>query len=133
MSMTDPIADMLTRIRNGQQSKLISVEMPFSKMKTNILEVLVEEGFVASYAVEDLGNEKQSIEVHLKYFNHGKPVIQKIIRESKPGKRMYSSIKALKGYYNNMGIHILSTSKGILSDRKARQLGVGGEVICKVF
>ncbi|MDF2965578.1 MAG: rpsH [Rickettsiaceae bacterium] len=133
MSMTDTIADMLTRIRNAQQSKLISVDVPYSKMKVNILDVLVEEGFVESYEVTNLGNNKKNIEVSLKYFNYGKPVIQKIIRESKPGKRMYSSIESLKGYYNNMGIYILSTSKGVLSDKRARQLGVGGEVICKVF
>jgi small subunit ribosomal protein S8 len=132
MSMTDTIADMLTRIRNGQKSKLISVPIPHSRMRCSILDVLKEEGYIKDYKVAHEGNKGQ-IEVDLGYSNVGGPVIREIHRVSKPGKRVYSSINKLKGYYNNMGIYILSTSKGVLSDRAAHRLGVGGEIICKVF
>lgn len=132
MAMTDTIADMLTRIRNGQKSKLITVSLPHSKMKCAILDVLKDEGYINEYKVEYEKNIGQ-IEVGLKYSRGGKPAICEIHRVSKPGKRIYSSIDRLKGYYNNMGIYILSTSKGIVSDREAHSSGVGGEVICKVF
>lgn len=133
MSMTDTIADMLTRIRNAQKSKLVTMLVPYSKMKCAILDVLKEEGYIASYSVIDTKQVKSTIEVCLKYSAQGKPAIQEIQKVSKPGKRIYSSIEALPGYYNGMGIYILSTSKGILSDRRAHQLCVGGEIICKVF
>ena len=133
MSMTDPVADMLTRIRNGQKSRLVNISVPHSKNKVNILNVLIEEGFIKAFDIKERLHNIQDIIVSLKYTNIGQPVIQKIVRVSKPGKRIYSSIKDLKGYHNNMGINILSTSKGVVSDRKARQLVVGGEVICKVF
>ena len=133
MSMTDTVADMLTRIRNAQKSKLVSMFVPHSKMKCAILEVLKEEGYISSYSVGDTGAVSKEIEVCLKYSAQGKSAIQEIQKVSKPGKRMYSSIDILPGHYNGMGIYILSTSKGVLSDRQARQLRVGGEVICKVF
>lgn len=133
MSMTDNIADMLTRIRNAQKSKMISMSVPHSKMKCAILDVLREEGYIKSYEVTNVALNIDEIEVGLKYSAQGKPVIQEIKRVSKPGKRAYSSASAMKGYYNGMGIYILSTPKGVLSDREARRLGVGGEVICKVF
>lgn len=133
MSMTDNIADMLTRIRNAQKSRMISMSVPHSKMKCAILDVLKEEGYIKSYIVSNVAPNIDEIEVDLKYSAHGKPVIQEIKRVSKPGKRAYSSASAMKGYYNGMGIYILSTPKGVLSDREARRLGVGGEVICKVF
>ena len=132
MSMTDNIADMLTRIRNGQKSRLMSVVMPHSKMKCAVLNVLQEEGYVSGYNVMYDGN-KGTIEVGLKYSSAGKPVISEIQRVSTPGKRIYCAIDELKGFYNNMGIYILSTSKGVISDRVAHNLKVGGEVICKVF
>ncbi len=132
MSMTDNIADMLTRIRNGQKSKLISISLPGSKTKCAILKVLQEAGYIKSYELSTEQNISQ-IEVYLKYSIKGKPAIFKIDRVSKPGKRVYSSISKLRGYYNNMGIYILSTSKGVLSDREAHNQKVGGEVICKVF
>ena len=128
MSMTDNIADMLTRIRNAQKSKLLQVSMPASKLKCAVLEVLKKEGYVLSYE-----SGSGTINVDLKYSRTGSPAICQIHKVSKPGKRIYSSIANLGGYYNNMGIYILSTSHGVMSDREAKKLNVGGEVICKVF
>lgn len=130
MSMSDNIADMLTRIRNGQKSKLLNVVVPMSKLKCTVLEVLKDEGYITGY-VKDV--ESKIINVSLKYSRVGEPAISEIHRVSKPGKRVYSSIDTLPGYFNNMGIHILSTSHGVMSDRQAKKLKVGGEVICKVF
>ncbi len=133
MSMTDTIADMLTRIRNGQKSKLITVSLPYSKMKCAVLDVLKGEGYIKDYQVTELKSNISEINVGLKYSSSGKAAICEIHKVSKPGKRIYSSISTLKGYYNNMGIYILSTSRGVMSDREAHKLGCGGEVICKVF
>ena len=133
MSMTDTVADMLTRIRNGQKTKLMFVSMPHSLTKCAILNVLKEEGYIASYKISDVRAGIKEIEVVLKYSSNGKPAIKEIKRVSKPGKRVYTAIDTLPGYYNGMGIYVLSTSKGVLSDRNARTSGVGGEVICKVF
>jgi len=130
MSMSDNIADMLTRIRNGQKSRLLNVGLPMSKLKCAVLDVLKNEGFIAGYTTN---TEEKTIDVALKYSRVGQPAICEIHRVSKPGKRMYSSIGELPGYFNNMGIHILSTSHGVMSDREAKKLNVGGEVICKVF
>lgn len=130
MSMTDNIADMLTRIRNGQKSKLLNVTLPASNLKSAVLEVLKTEGYIAGYVID---TEAKEISVKLKYSPVGKPAICEIQKVSKPGKRIYSPISDLKGYFNNMGIHILSTSKGVMSDRDAKKHNVGGEVICKVF
>ena len=130
MSMSDNIADMLTRIRNGQKSRLLNVGLPLSKLKCTVLEVLKDEGYIAGYT-KDADNGV--INISLKYSRVGEPAISEIHRVSKPGKRIYSSIDALPGYFNNMGIHILSTSHGVMSDRQAKKLKVGGEVICKVF
>lgn len=128
--MSDNIADMLTRIRNGQKSKLLHVVMPSSRLKCAVLDVLKTEGYIVSYAVD---KEKKEITVELKYSKVGAGAICEIHKVSKPGKRMYSAIADLKGYFNNMGINILSTSKGVMSDRDAKKHNVGGEVICKVF
>jgi len=133
MSMTDTVADMLTRIRNGQKTKLMFVSMPYSKGKCAILNVLKDEGYIASYKVSDVRAGIKEIEVVLKYSGSGNPAIKEIKRVSKPGKRVYTAIDTLPGYYNGMGIYVLSTSRGVLSDRQARSSGVGGEVICKVF
>lgn len=133
MSMTDNIADMLTRIRNAQKSKLVTMLVPHSKMKCAILDVLKGEGYIKSYDVIESSPAMKDIEVSLKYSSHGKAAIQEIKRVSKPGKRAYSAAGDMQGHYNGMGIYILSTSKGVVSDREARRLGVGGEVICKVF
>lgn len=132
MSMTDPLADMLTRIRNGQKAKLISVSCPYSKLKESVLMVLKEEGYISGYTIQDAQSFKE-LDVFLKFSNAGKGVISEIKRVSTPGKRVTSSIKDLPTNYNGLGIYVLTTSKGVVSDRKARQLGVGGEVICKVF
>ena len=130
MSMSDNIADMLTRIRNGQKSKLLNVALPMSNLKCTVLDVLKSEGFIVGYT-KDV--EKRVIDISLKYSRVGEPAISEIHRVSKPGKRIYSSINDLPGYFNNMGIHILSTSPGVMSDRQAKKVNVGGEVICKVF
>ncbi len=130
MSMSDNIADMLTRIRNGQKSKLLNVALPMSNLKCTVLDVLKSEGFIVGYT-KDV--EKRVIDISLKYSRVGEPAISEIHRVSKPGKRIYSSINDLPGYFNNMGIHILSTSHGVMSDRRAKKENVGGEVICKVF
>jgi len=132
MSMSDPLADMLTRIRNGQKSKLITVMCPYSRMKESILKVLKEEGYISSYSVVK-GESFNNLEVHLKFNSAGKGVINEISRVSKPGKRVTTAIQDLQSHYNGLGIYVLTTSKGVLSDRAARELGVGGEVICKVF
>lgn len=130
MSMSDNIADMLTRIRNGQKSKLLNVALPMSNLKCTVLDVLKSEGFIVGYT-KDV--EKRVIDISLKYSRVGESAISEIHRVSKPGKRIYSSINDLPGYFNNMGIHILSTSHGVMSDRQAKKVNVGGEVICKVF
>ena len=132
MSMTDNVADMLTRIRNAYKSKLINASFPSSKIKTSILEVLQREGYIKNYTNIQKDNISYT-EVTLKYSASGGASICEIHRVSKPGKRVYSAIKDLKGYYNNMGIYILSTPYGVMSDREAHIKNVGGEVICKVF
>lgn len=133
--LTDGIADMLTRIRNGQKSKLIYVTLPHSKIKYSILEVLKKEGFIKSFRTYNENESKiNSIEVELKYSMNGKPAISEIHRVSKSGRRKYSAINDLQPYFNGMGIYVLTTSsKGIVSDREARQYNIGGEVLCKLF
>lgn len=130
MSMSDNIADMLTRIRNGQKSKLLNVSLPLSILKCAVLDVLKSEGYIDGYKKN---TEGKMIDVSLKYSRTGQPAITEIHKVSKPGKRIYSSIKDLPGYFNNMGIHILSTSRGVMSDRQAKKENIGGEIICKVF
>lgn len=131
MSMSDPIADMLTRIRNGHSAEKKSVLMPFSTVKQAIANVLLEEGFILSVNKVDGESNKHSLEVELKYFQD-KPVIETIDRVSKPGLRIYKSSTELPQVKNGLGIAIISTSKGLMTDRKARQNGFGGEVICYV-
>jgi small subunit ribosomal protein S8 len=133
MSMTDTIADMLTRIRNAQKSKLLSAVAPHSKMKMAVLSVLKDEGYISDYREVKVRENISSIEIELKYSRDGKPAIQEIKKVSKPGKREYSAVENLKEYYSGMGVYVLSTSHGVISDRKARELGIGGEVVCKVF
>lgn len=130
MSMTDPIADMLTRIRNAQQANKVDVKMPSSKVKVSIAEVLKEEGYISAYNVsEETG--KPQLTVTLKYFE-GKPVIESINRVSRPGLRVYRSAGQIPKVIGGLGVAIVSTSKGVMADRKARALGQGGEVICSV-
>ena len=130
MSMSDPIADMLTRIRNGQSADKVSVSMPMSKYKQSIAAVLKDEGFIKDWKVEGEGVKKQLI-VELKYYM-GKPVIDKIKKISRPGLRIYKSAEELPRVIGGMGIAIISTSKGMMTDRTARENGQGGEVICTV-
>ncbi|MBI5329890.1 MAG: 30S ribosomal protein S8 [Betaproteobacteria bacterium] len=130
MSMSDPIADMLTRIRNGQQTEKVTVSMPSSKVKKAIAEVLKEEGYIDGYAVRDADGLPQ-MDVALKYYA-GRPVIEKIERVSKPGLRIYKGRDDLPRVMNGLGVAIVSTSQGVMTDRKARSLGVGGEVLCIV-
>ncbi len=132
MSMTDPIADMLTRIRNAQMVAHPSVEMPSSKLKVQLAKLLKEEGFITDYSVKDSGNFKV-LEITLKYDEKNKPIITKLERVSKPGLRSYSKAKNLPKVLGGMGIAIVSTSKGLLTDRKARKENVGGEVLCYIY
>ena len=130
MSMSDPIADMLTRIRNAQQSEKINVMMPSSKVKVAIAKVLKSEGYIEDFAVSTTDG-KPELNVSLKYYA-GKPVIEKIERISRPGLRIYRGHEDIKPVMNGLGVAIVSTSRGVMTDRAARQSGVGGEVICIV-
>ena len=132
MSVNDPIGDMLTRIRNAQERGKSKVSTPHSKLRENVLNVLQGEGFIRGFAVVQLGNNKAEIEVELKYFD-GAPVIRELHRVSKPGRRVYVSVGSLPTVYNGLGISILSTPKGVMSDADARAQNVGGEVLCTVF
>lgn len=130
MSMTDPIADMLTRIRNGQSARKVSVSMPASKAKEAVAKVLQDEGYITGFATDGDGAAKE-LTVELKYFE-GVPVIETIQRSSKPGLRVYRSKDELPKVLGGLGVAIVSTSAGVMSDRQAREQGIGGEVICVV-
>ena len=130
MSMTDPIADMLTRIRNAQMVGQVDVSMPCSKLKISIAQVLKDEGYVEDYAVRDSGPKKE-LRIGLKYYA-GQPVIERLERVSKPGLRVYRGRDDIPKVMNGLGVAILSTSRGVMTDRKARADGVGGEVLCIV-
>ena len=130
MSMTDPIADMLTRIRNAQMAEKATVQMPASKVKVAIAKVLKDEGYIEGFAI--VGEEtRRQLEIALKYYA-GRPVIEKIERVSKPGLRIYKGKDDIPRVMNGLGIAIVSTSRGVMTDRKARATGVGGEVLCIV-
>ena len=131
MSMQDPISDMLTRIRNGQMAEKAEVVMPSSKVKVSLAKVLKEEGYINDFVVEADG-AKNSLKIDLKYFQ-GKPVIEEIDRASRPGLRFYASKDELPKVRGGLGVAIISTSKGVMTDRAARAAGVGGEVLCTVF
>ncbi len=130
MSMSDPIADMLTRIRNAQLAKMQIVNIPNSRIKLAITDVLKDEGYIESYNIKNDGN-KSLLEITLKYYS-GAPVIEKIKRISKPGLRIYKSSKNLPNVMDGLGIAIVTTSKGVMTERKARLAGVGGELLCFV-
>jgi len=132
MTMTDPISDMLTRIRNGLRVGKSSVTAPASKLRSNVLEVLKREGFIRDFSEHVVRDGVKEIKIELKYHD-GAPVIREITRVSKPGRRVYSKIKDLSRVYNGLGISILSTPRGVLSDSEARDANVGGEVLCRVF
>ena len=131
MSMTDPISDMLTRIRNAHMRNKNKVTVPPSKLRERVLEVLHKEGYIRGFAVIEKDG-KSEIEVELKYFD-GAPAIKEIGRVSKPGRRVYASVATLPSVFNGLGISILSTPKGVMSDSEARAQNVGGEVLCTVF
>ncbi len=130
MSMSDPIADMLTQIRNGQQSEKALVSMPCSNLKVAIARVLTDEGYIEGHTVREAG-DKPVLDIALKYYA-GQPVIEKLERVSRPGLRIYKGRDDLPKVMNGLGIAIVSTSKGVMTDRKARAAGVGGEVLCIV-
>lgn len=130
--MTDPIADMLTRIRNANSIGRKQVDMPASRLRVNMAQVLQEEGFITKHEVVE-GKPCSTLRLTLKYGQDGEKVIRTIERISKPGRRVYSSVENLEPVLNGQGIHILTTPQGVLSDRKARELKVGGEVLCKVY
>jgi small subunit ribosomal protein S8 len=132
MAFSDPLGDMLTRIRNGQMAGLETISMPASRLRTNVLDVLQREGYIRGYFEEEMRAGIRELRVELKYDN-GKPVIREINRISRPGRRIYSKIADLPKVYNGLGISILSTPRGVLSDTEARTANVGGEVLCKVF
>jgi len=132
MSMTDPVADLLTRIRNGQQAKKDSIVAPASKLRENLLDVLRREGYIRNFERYNVKTGIDEIKIELKYFD-GEPVIREINRVSRPCCRVYSKIKDLPKVYNGLGIAILSTPRGIMSDAEAREANVGGEVLCHVF
>jgi small subunit ribosomal protein S8 len=130
--MTDPLGDLLTRIRNGQRAGKSTIETPASKLRANVLDVLKREGYIRDYAMADVRKGVSSIKVELKY-HEGQPVIRRLDRVSKPGRRVYSGIKDLPRVYNGLGISILSTPRGVMSDNEARAANVGGEVLAQVF
>jgi small subunit ribosomal protein S8 len=132
MSFSDPLGDMLTRIRNGQKAKKSTIVSPASKLRTNVLEVLKQEGYIRGYSQEKISEGIEQLKIELKYYEN-QPVIRSVDRVSKPGRRVYAKIKDLKPINNGLGVVVLSTPKGVLSDGKARELNVGGEVLCNVF
>jgi small subunit ribosomal protein S8 len=132
MAMTDPLGDMLTRIRNGQRAGMANVSCPASKLRANVLEVLKREGYIRGFTPANGGEPAPQLKIELKY-NEGTPVIREINRVSKPGRRVYSKISDLPRVYNGLGISILSTPRGVMSDNEARAANVGGEVLCRVY
>jgi len=132
MAMSDPLGDMLTRIRNGQRARMSVVSSPHSKLRSNVLEVLQREGYIRGWSESEMRKGLHELRIELKY-HEGEPVIKEIKRVSKPGRRVYTKIKDLPRVYNGLGIAILSTPQGVMSDSEARTANVGGEVLCRVF
>lgn len=132
MAISDPLGDMLTRIRNAQRARHSSCMAPASKLRANVLDVLKREGFIRGFEAQELRPGVAQLRIELKY-NEGEPVIKEITRVSKPGRRVYSKIKELPRVYAGLGVSILSTPRGVMSDAEARAANVGGEVLCRVF
>jgi small subunit ribosomal protein S8 len=132
MTMSDPLGDMLTRIRNAQMRKSSKVSTPGSQLRRNVLDVLQTEGYIRGYSTVDFENGRSEFEIELKYYD-GEPVIRDIERISRPGRRVYASVKNIPRVNNGLGVSILSTPKGVMSDAEARDQNVGGEVLCRVF
>ena len=132
MALTDPIGDMFSRIRNGQMRSLNSIDIPSSNFRKNILKILKEEGYIKDYYIEKTENNKTNLKINLKYYE-GDPVIKEIKRISKPGRRVYSRANSIPRVMNGLGLAILSTPKGVMTDAEAKKNNIGGEIICKVF
>ena len=132
MSLQDPLSDLFSRIRNAQMRNKSIVSSPLSKLRENILEVLKKEGYIRGYSITKHSSGREELDIELKYDDKG-PVISNITRISKPGRRVYSGAERIPFIHNGLGISIISTSKGVMSDNEARQQKVGGEIICKVF
>ena len=132
MTLMDPIGDMFTRIRNGQMRSLTEIEIPSSNFRLKILEVLKNEGYISNFFIEKTENNKKNLKVDLKYYE-GNPVIKEIKRISKPGRRIYSRADSIPKIQNGLGLAIISTPKGVMSDNEARKNNIGGEIICRVF
>ena len=132
MTMTDPLGDMLTRIRNAQMRKSSKVSTPGSSLRKHVLDVLQSEGYIRGYSTAEFDNGRSEFEIELKYYD-GEPVIRDIERISRPGRRVYASVKNIPRVANGLGVSILSTPKGVMSDAEARDQNVGGEVLCRVF
>jgi len=132
MSMTDPVGDLLARIRNGQLRGLSSIKSPNSRLRASVLDVLKEEGFIRGYTEVELKTGKRELEIELKY-HEGQPVIRELKRVSTPGRRVYTSVKDLKPHRQGLGVSIVSTPQGVMTDTHAREKNVGGEVLCQVF
>jgi small subunit ribosomal protein S8 len=130
--MSDPVGDMLTRIRNAYGRKKTKVSTPGSRLRARVLDVMKTEGYIRDYSQTEYENGKSEIEIELKYFD-GEPVIREIARVSKPGRRVYVSVKSIPQVANGLGISILSTPKGVMADHEAREQNVGGEVLCQIF
>ena len=132
MSMTDPLGDMLTRIRNAQMRRRSTVLTPGSRLRANVLDVLKSEGYIRDYSTTDYGNGRSEFTIELKYFE-GEPVIRRIQRVSKPGRRVYASVDTMPRVADGLGVVIMSTPQGVMADHEAREKNVGGEVLCQVF
>ncbi len=132
MTMSDPLGDMLTRIRNGQHANKETVSCPWSTLREAVCNVLKKQGFIDGYIVKDLDNNKKDLVITLRYFE-GEGSIREMKRVSKPGRRVYSGADELPYFYNGLGIAVVSTSKGVMSDHEARAANVGGEVLCQIF
>lgn len=132
MGMTDPVADMLTRIRNGSGAKFAKVDIPSSKLKVQIARILKDEGYVKNFKVMK-DNRQGILRIYLKYDDKNQEIIQRVFRVSRPSRRVYAGKDAIPKVLNGLGISILSTSKGLLTDREARRLGVGGEILCSIW
>ncbi|NBN63694.1 30S ribosomal protein S8 [Microvirga tunisiensis] len=132
MAISDPLGDMITRIRNAQMRGKSKVSTPNSKLRQHVLDVLAKEGYIRGYSTVEFEGGKSELEIELKYFD-GQPVIREIERISKPGRRVYSSVKNIPHVANGLGVSILSTPRGVMADHQAREENVGGEVLCRVF
>jgi small subunit ribosomal protein S8 len=132
MSMTDPLGDMLTRIRNGQRAGKRVIAAPASKLRARVLDVLEREGFIRGYSEAEVTPGVRELKIELKY-HEGEPAIREISRVSKPGRRVYSKLEDIPRVYNGLGVAILSTPRGVISDSEAREAHVGGEILCKVL